>query len=231
MELKKLFDAAEDGMLTYEQFIEACEENNAKFVDLSGGAYVSKQKYEDDLATRSKEIETLNESLKTRNTDLEDLQKKLAEAGTADAEKLAALSADLEGYKTKYEEDTKRYQEQLRKQAYEFAVKEFANSKNFSSKAAKRDFTQSMIAKDLKMEDGRIIGAEDFAEMYSSENEDAFISDEYYDDEYYEEEPALDDIKPMFVDSTQGAAQPPVDSNDFLNAFHFMGVRSVPGDE
>ena len=105
-------------------------------------------------------------------------------------------------------------------------VKEFANSKHFSSKAAKRDFIQSMLAKDLKMEDSRIIGAEDFATMYSADNEDAFISDEYYDDE-----PALDDIKPRFVEPTQGAAQPPVDSNEFLNAFHFMGVRQMPGDE
>lgn len=229
MELKEIFDNAEGGVLTYEEFMEACKDK-AKFVDLSEGKYVSKQKYEDDLATKIKEIDTLNTSLTTRNTDLEDLQKKLAEAGTADAEKLAALSADLEGYKTKYDEDTKKYKEQLRQQAYEFAVKEFASSKNFSSKAAKRDFIQSMIAKDLKMEDGRIIGAEDFANMYSEDNEDAFISDEWYDD-YDDEEPALDDTKPMFIESTQGAAQPPVDSNEFLNAFHFMGVRQMPGDE
>lgn len=230
MNVKELFDAAEGGVLSYEDFMEACEENKAKFVDLSAGGYVSKQKYDDDLASRIKEIETLNESLSTRNTDLEDLQKRLAEAGTADAEKLAALSNDLENYKNKYETETKQYKEQLRQQAYEYAVRDFANSKNFSSKAAKRDFIQSMIAKDLKMEDSRIIGAEDFAEMYSSENEDAFISDEYYDDYDYEEEPALDD-KPRFIDPTPGAAEPPVDSNDFLNAFHFMGVRSIPGDE
>lgn len=224
MELKELFDKAENGALTYDEFMEACAESKAKFVDLSEGLYVSKQKYEDDLATKAKEIGTLNESLTTRNTDLEELQKKLAEAGTADAEKLTALSNDLESYKNKYETETKRYKEQLRKQAYEYAVRDFANSKQFSSKAAKRDFIQSMIAKDLKMEDSRIIGAEDFANMYSSENEDAFITE-------YEPEPALDDTKPKFVESTPGANEPPVDSNDFLNAFHFMGVRPGLNDE
>lgn len=223
MELREIFEAAEDGVLSYEQFMEACE-GKAKFVDLNEGKYVSKQKYEDDLATRDKEIGTLNESLTTRNTDLEDLQKKLTEAGTADAEKLASLSADLEGYKQKYDTDMKKYKEQLKKQSYEFAVREFANTKQFSSNAAKRDFIQSMIAKDLKMEDSRIIGAEDFASMYSNDNADAFIVEEKY-------EPALDDTKPKFVEPTQGAAQSPVDSNDFLNAFHFMGVRPVPGDE
>ena len=216
-DVKSIFEQSDDGTLTYEQFMELS--GDAKFVDLSEGQYVSKQKYEDELATRVKEIETLNESLTTRSTDLEELQKKLAEAGTADAEKLAALTSDLEGYKTKYETETKKYKEQLKKQAYEYAVRDFANSKNFSSKAAKRDFIQAMLAKDLRMEDSRIIGAEDFATMYSSENEDAFISDEYFDDS------AFDDIKPKFVEPTPGAEQPPVDSNDFLNAFHFMGVR------
>ena len=223
MELKEIFDTAEDGVLTYEQFMAACE-GQAKFVDLNEGKYVSKQKYEDDLATRDKEIGTLNESLTTRNTDLEDLQKKLAEAGTADAEKLASLSTDLENYKNKYDTDMKKYKEQLKKQSYEFAVREFANSKQFTSNAAKRDFIQSMIAKDLKMEDSRIIGAEDFATMYSNDNADAFVVQR-------EPEPALDDIKPKFVEPTQGTNLPPVDSNDFLDAFHFMGVRPVLGDE
>ena len=224
MELKELFDKAENGALTYEQFMNACTESKAKFVDLSEGMYVSKQKYEDDLATKAKEIGTLNESLTTRNTDLEELQKKLAEAGTADAEKLAALTSDLENYKTKYDTETKKYKEQLKKQQYEFAVKEFANSKQFTSKAAKRDFIQSMLAKDLKMEDSRIIGAEDFASMYSNDNADAFVVEKA-------PEPALDDIKPKFVDPTPGAEQPPVDSNEFLNAFHFMGVRPGLKDE
>ena len=224
MNVKELFDTAENGTLTYEQFMAACE-GKAKFVDLNEGKYVSKQKYEDDLASRDKEIGTLNESLTTRNTDLEDLQKKLAEAGTADAEKLASLSADLEGYKTKYDTDMKKYKEQLKKQSYEFAVREFANSKQFTSNAAKRDFIQSMIAKDLKMEDSRIIGAEDFASMYSNDNADAFVV------ETPKAEPALEDTKPKFVEPTQGATPTAGEGNEFLNAFHFMGVRPMPAEE
>lgn len=221
MNVKELFDKAENGTLTYEQFTEACEANKAKFVDLSEGQYVSKQKYEDDLAGKDKEIGTLNESLTTRNTDLEELQKKLTETGTADAEKLASLSNDLEGYKTKYETDMKKYKEQLKRQTYEFAVKEFANTKQFTSNAAKRDFIQSMLAKDLKMEDSRIIGAEDFASMYSNENADAFVVEKT-------PEPAPEAIKPKFVEPTQGAQPSANEGNEFLNAFHFMGVRPVP---
>ena len=42
MNVKELFDKAENGTLTYEQFLSAAGE--AKFVDLSEGKYVSKQK-------------------------------------------------------------------------------------------------------------------------------------------------------------------------------------------
>ena len=40
MELKKVFEAAENGTLTYEQFEEAAKNAGAKFVDLSEGGYV-----------------------------------------------------------------------------------------------------------------------------------------------------------------------------------------------
>ena len=225
MTLKELFDQAENGTLTYEQFMAACD-GKAKFVDLSEGNYVSKQKYEADLAGKSKEIDTLNETIATRGTDLEELQKKLAEAG-ADAEKLTSLSNDFTALQSKYDSDMKQYKEQLKKQSYEFAVREFANGKQFSSNAAKRDFIQSMIAKDLKMDNGKIIGADDFVKMYSDDNADAFVVDA---DDYQDEEDTAP-VKPHFVGATPGAEQPPVDSNEFAKAFHFMGVRPIPDGE
>ena len=125
MELKELFDKAENGTLTYEQFEAAAKEAKAKFVDLSEGKYVSTNKYNDDLAAKDKEIETLNGTITTRDTDLAGLKQQLADAG-ADATKLQELTDTLSGLQTKYDNDTKAYKDQLKKQAYEFAVKEFA---------------------------------------------------------------------------------------------------------
>lgn len=172
MTVKELFDKAEGGTLTWEQFQTAM--GDAKFVDLSEGNYVSKSKYDDDLSSRDTQISTLNETISTRDKDLAGLKQQLADAGT-DAEKLTQLTGEFDALKSKYDTETKDFKAQLKRQAYEFAVKEFANSKNFSSKAAKRDFTNSMIAKDLKLEDGKIIGADDFVALYSKENEDAFV--------------------------------------------------------
>lgn len=219
MTVKELFDKAENGTLTWEQFQAAM--GDAKFVDLSEGNYVSKSKYTDDLASKDGQITTLNDTIATRDKDLSGLRQQLAEAGT-DAEKLSQLSGEFETLKTKYDNDTKAFKTQLKKQAYEFAVRDYANLKKFTSKAAKRDFIQSMIAKELKLEDNKIIGADDFAAMYSQENGDAFVV------EQPNPAPQPEPQKPQFVSPTQGSDPAPADQNPFSSAFHFTGVRQTP---
>jgi len=171
MTVKELFDKAENNTLTWEQFQEAM--GSAKFVDLTEGNYVSKQKYDDELSQKDTRITELTDTLTTRDTDLANLQQTLKDAG--DVEALKQASKDLVELQKKYAKETQDYQEQLSRQAYEFAVKDFANSKKFTSNAAKRDFVQSMIAKHLSLEGGRIIGADDFVQMYSADNADAFV--------------------------------------------------------
>lgn len=221
-ELKELFNGAEDGKLTYDELMEAIEAEGMKLVDLSEGNYVSKQKYEDELEAKAKEIATLNETLGTRDTDLADLQAKLEAAGT-DAEKLTTLSNDFSSLKTKYDNEVKSYKDQLKKQAYEFAVKEFANGKDFTSQAAKRDFISSMIAKDLKVEDGKIIGADDFVALYSANNADAFVTPK-------EPEPDPEPIvKPQFIQTSLGdEGSTPDPTGGFTSAFHFTPIHAMP---
>lgn len=202
MTIKEIFDKAQEGTLTYDQFMELSKE--AKFTDLSEGNYVSKRKYEDELATKSSEIENLTNTISTRDTDLQELQKKLEEAGT-DVDKLSELTNSFNDLKGKYDNEVKRYKEQLKAQAYEFAVKDFANSQKFTSNAAKRDFIHSMIDKKLKMDNDVILGANDFVKAYSVDNSDAFVV----------ETPAEPDSspKPQFADSTSSKSEPPKKSS------------------
>lgn len=185
MTVKELFDKAENNTLTWEQFQAAM--GDAKFVDLNEGGYVSKQKHDDELSHRDATIQQLKDTIATRDNDLKALQTTLKDAG--DIEELKKASKDLSDLQKKYDKETKAYAAQLSQQAYEFAVKDFANSKEFTSKAAKRDFIQSMIAKKLQFEDGKIIGAEDFVQMYSQDNGDAFK--------------VAEDPKPQFTQGTQ----------------------------
>ena len=78
MNIKDLFDKAENGTLTYEQFEALVKENGLKFADLSDGKYVSKSKYEADLKAVNQQVETLttqitdlNGTITTRDADLE----------------------------------------------------------------------------------------------------------------------------------------------------------------
>lgn len=228
-DVKELFDMANGEALTYEQFMQLAHEANAKLVDLNEGGYVSKGKYESDLSSKAKEIETLSGTISTRDTDLETLKKRLEEAG-ADTTKLADLTNQFNQLQSKYDADSKNYKKQLAEQAYEFAVKEFAGTKQFSSQAAKRDFIQSMIAKQLKMDGDTILGADDFVKVYTENNEDAFISDDYFNPDDYEDEEASN--VPHFIGSTPGAEDlnTPDPTGGFLSAFHFTPVRPMPNN-
>lgn len=217
MNLKELFESGENGVLSYDQFTAAVKEAGMKLADLSGGDYVSKKKYDDDLGAKDSQISTLNETIAQRDTDLEGLKTQLSAAGT-DAEKLNQLSTDLSNLQSKYDADVENYKNQLAKQQYEFAVREFAGTKNFTSNAAKRDFINSMIAKELKMDDGKILGADDFVSTYSADNEDAFVIER---DE--PEVPSESEALPRFAESTPG-------NNDGNSEsgfqFNFQGVRA-----
>ena len=215
MTIEEIFKKAEGGSLTWEQFQELSKE--AKFVDLTDGNYYSKAKHEDELAAKDKQINSLNATIKTRDTDLTELQAKLAEAGE-DSSKLQELTSNLSALQTKYDGDMKSYKEQLKKQSYEFAVKEFANNQKFTSQSAKKAFVQSMIAKDLKMEKDTILGADDFLKVYQESDPDAFVV------EQPPVPPAPEQPLPSFGQPTPPTPTPG-DDNAFINAFHFGGVR------
>lgn len=202
MNIKEIFDKAENGTLTFEQFEALAKENSAKFTDLSEGKYVSKSKYDDDIGAKDSSITQLNDTIAQRDADLTDLQTKLKDAGT-DTSKLAELQTSFDSLQTKYTADMEAYKQKLADQQYEFAVKEFANSKDFSSQAAKRDFVRSLLSEKLKMKEDVIIGAEDFATAYAKDNEDAFVA------KTPSTEPGTPNEgsgqgKPMFVSTTPG---------------------------
>ena len=216
--IKKLFESAEDGVLNYDQFKSAATDAGIKLANLSDGNYVSKKKYEDDLKAKDSQITTLNDTITERDNDLASIKDQLDKAGV-DASKLEKLSTDMETLQSKYDNDVKEYQSKLAKQEYEFAVKEFANSKHFTSNAAKRDFVNSMVAKEPKMDNGKILGADDFVSAYSTDNADAFVVE---NDPDTDKDKGQDKPKPKFVDPTPG---PEGNEGDEGFAFNFVGVR------
>ena len=207
MTIQELFALAKDGILDYEEFTELAKQNGMKLVNLSDGGYVSKKKYEDDLLAKDNDIANLNNTISQRDIDLQGVKDKLKEAGT-DATKLNELNDSFGALQKKYADDVKAYKEQLAKQAYEFAVRDFANTKKFSSNAAKRDFINSMLAKNLQMDNGKLIGAEDFTLSYSNDNADAFYVDT--------PTPVVEQPKPQFVAPTNVDNPAPKSLSDLM---------------
>jgi small-conductance mechanosensitive channel len=215
MNLKDIFDKAENGVLTYEQLTAAITEGKGKFVDLSEGGYVDKQKYTDDLAARDTRITSLDDTLKARDADLANLRTQLENAGT-DASKLGDLTTQLSDLQKKYDDDTAAYQKRLHDQAYKYAVNEFADKQKFTSQAAKRDFITTMLAKEFQMENDVIIGASDFVTAYTKDNADAFVKEEPNGNHSVS--------KPHFVDPTSPQSSSAPDEGTLFK-FNFAGVR------
>ncbi len=118
-------------------------------------------------------VEQLKEDIQSRDTDLENLTKQLEEVGD-DKDKLQQAQDELKAFKTKYEEQTADYEDKLKKQEYEFAVKEHINGLHFSSNAGKRAFTEDLLNSELKLVDGKLIGFDDYVKEYKEKDEGVF---------------------------------------------------------
>lgn len=210
--LKELFKTAENGSLTYEQLEAACKEKGIKAVNLSDGNYVSKRKYDDDLKAKDTAIDTLKGNLEARDSDISKLKEDLKK-NEGDAQKAIDLNKQIEEWQTKYQTETDNLNAQLKKQAKDFAVRDFVGTKKFTSNAAKRDFTNYMMAKDFEVQDGKIIGEDDYLNAYTKENADAFVV----------EAPKDQPKQPTFVNSTNGAE--PITKSGGEFKFNFTGVR------
>lgn len=218
--LKELFNA---GPLSWEAFSAAINEKGFKLADLSKGSYVAKKKYDDDLAAKDSSITDLNAQLTQRDTDIEGLKTQISAKGTDSETKITELNNQITKLQGEYEKTKTDYESKLSKQSYEFAVKEFAGTKKFSSKAAQRDFINEMLTQNLQVKDNTIMGAEDFVKNYSEQNSDAFVTEETKPEGASEEGQTT---PPMFIAPKTGSVKTPGTEDLFAKAFHFTGVRT-----
>ncbi len=134
-----------------------------------------------------------NTDIAQRDTDLATLQEKLKNAG-ADANKLSNLQTDFDTLQQTYNTAKADYEKQLAEQAYDFAIKENSAKLKFSSNSAKKAFMSDLKAKNLSMENGKILGFDDFVNAYKEQDAGAFITDN--------PSPKNDELKPSFSGKT-----------------------------
>lgn len=171
--LKELFNGE---ALTYDQLATKVTEKKLNIVDISGGQYVGRGKFDDQVKARDDQIKDLQGQIAQRDTDTEVLRRQL-ESAQGDAGKLAEVQKSLNDLQAVYEADAKAWEKKVNDQAYEFAVKEKVGSLSFTSNSAKEAFTAKAIAAGLKLDGGTLMGFDDFTAKYKSEDPGAFVPD------------------------------------------------------
>lgn len=205
MTIKDIFMEAE-GPLTLEQFEEIVSSKGAKFADLSEGNYVSVAKHDAEMSSLERQIETLTDQVAQRETDVQELATQLQQAGNTE-EALNEAYAKLNALQEKYNEDAEAYEEQLSRQAREFAVKEYAATKEFTSQAAKELYIERLLdSEDVDFNrKGELEGMEEFDAQFAEKYENAF----YVKPEEPESKlPEPETPKPKFLGQTPGAQKP-----------------------
>lgn len=190
--LKKLFPANEDGTpkaMTFEELEAAITaDKGISLINLKDGGYVAQDKFDrkqKELEQARASIETLNGTITKNTADLEELQKQV-KAAEGDATKIADLTnqiaqlqSDAKTNADNFANQQREYQEQLAKQANEFAIRTKVNGLKFSSTSARRSFTHDILEAGLKVDGENVLGFDDYVNKYKTEiDPDAFAKEE-----------------------------------------------------
>ena len=173
--LKSVFNGK---ALTFEEFeASVSQTNGVKLANLADGGYVSASKYNDDIKAKEDNIKALTTTIKTRDDDLSALRSQLENAGT-DQKLLSDLNAQIKKLEADAQTEKENYENALKAEKYKGACKDFASALKFNSTADKNWFISSMIAENMEMKDGQIVGADDFLTSYKEKYADSFKEEE-----------------------------------------------------
>lgn len=148
--LKDLFGTE---ALTFDQFTAKVNEHKMKLADISGGAYVGRDK----LATLTADRDNLKQRLDAANAKLEGYD---PEWKTKAATAQSNADAEIEKVKRRY------------------LLRDLTAGIKFSSESARKAFLADLEEKNLPMEGEKLLGMNDFLKQYRESDPGAFVSDE-----------------------------------------------------
>ncbi len=150
-----------ENLLGADLFNQVKEKLGSKTLLINENNYINKQKF-DDLNDDKKALE---KQLEEANTKIEELSK----VDTADLQK------EIDDWKTKYETDTKSLNDKISKREYEYVINDLVREIKFSSESAKKSFVNDLLQKELKLEDGKLLGFDDYKKAYEENDPNAFF--------------------------------------------------------
>ena len=160
--MKKLVDIV--GKEVYEELSDDIKKEYAeKELIINDGTYIPKAKFD-----------SLNETKKDLENQLKETNDKVQELSKVDTEELKQQIEDLQ---KKYEEDTKALNSKYEAREYDIKLNDYAKDLKFSSNSARKSFMNDLKEKELKFEDDKLVGFDDFVNSYKESDPSAFIEE------------------------------------------------------
>lgn len=167
--MKKLVDIV--GKEVFEGLSEEVKKQyEEKELIINDGTYIPKSKFDN-----------LNEQKKDLEVKLKETNDKVQELSKVDTDELKKQIEDLQ---KKYEEDTKELNNKYEAREYDIKINDYAKNLKFSSNSARKSFMNDLKAKELKFEDDKLVGFDDFVNSYKENDPTAFMEEK-------EEEPSV----------------------------------------
>lgn len=162
--------------------------------------------HEKTVAAQKNTVDTLTTERDGLKTQLDAANAEIKSYKDMDIDGIKAKSAEWE---SKYNTDTQKLKDELAAAQYGYSVKEAVSAMKFSSESAKKAFVSELTAKKLPLQDGKLLGLEDYVKSYRESDPDAFAPE--------------DNKLPAFVRGS-GNPNPSAGANPF--SFSFAGVRA-----
>lgn len=214
--LKALFGEPKEGeepkAMTFAELEQAINaDKNIKVVDLSGGDYVSKSKFD----SRGTELEGVKQQLETANATINSFKD----------QDIEGIKKSVSDWETKYNKDTQKLKDQLAAEQRAHAEEMFMTGYHFTSKPAREGVLNAFKEQNFQMKDGKFVGADEYMQKLM-ENDDykgafAIEKESEADPEVKPETPPM----PRFAAGTTGTEQ--TSENPFLKAGFGAGFTRI----
>ena len=125
-----------------------------------------------DVGAHKQSVTALTTERDQLKTQLAEANKQIQSYKDMDIEAVKKSAADWEA---KHAADTKALQDKLDAATYGFGVERAVAGLKFSSTAAKNQFVSDLTAKKLPLQEGKLLGLDDYVKSYKEQDPGAFV--------------------------------------------------------
>ena len=150
-------------------------------LDIGNGAHLSDELIDQIMAEHGKSVNGSQQQIQTLTAERDGLKQQLTDAHAQiqsykdmDIDGIKRAAADWE---TKYNAETKRLQAELDDTRYSHSVQDAVSGIKFSSGAARKQFVADLTAKKLPLQDGKLMGLDDYVAQYKQTDPEAFAAE------------------------------------------------------